>query len=150
LYTSLALDAAGYPHISYYDATCLDLKYASIPGQRLAVVKHAAPDPVLSGAQLAYTLRLTNTGTVSLTATITDILPDHVMPGGLLIWTPPPLVPDDAWTETVIVTVDAGYTGLLTNVVQVTTEEGARGVYTETSSAIGSYYVYLPLVLRND
>jgi len=66
------------------------------------------------GSPLTYALHVTNTGTVSLTATITDVLPLHVTPGGSLVWTPPPLLPGEAWTETVAVTVELGYTGPLT------------------------------------
>jgi uncharacterized repeat protein (TIGR01451 family) len=96
------------------------------------VAKAATPDPVATGGHLTYTLRLTNTGVVSLTATITDILPSHVTPTGVLTWTPPMILPGDTWTKTVIVTVEMGYVGTLTNVVQVTPEEGAAGAYTNT------------------
>jgi len=103
-------------------------------GPALAVAKTATPDPVATGGHLTYTLRLTNTGTVSLTATVTDLLPSHVTPTGVLTWTPPSILPDDTWTETVVITVEMSYLGLLTNVVQVATEEGATGAYTLTST----------------
>ncbi len=100
---------------------------------QLTLIKQASPDPVQSGAQLTYTLRVTNTGNVTLTATVTDVLPDHCIPTGVLSWTPTISVPGGVWMEQVVVTVELGYSGLLTNVVQVTTEQGAAGVYTETS-----------------
>ncbi len=103
-------------------------------GPALAVSKQAEPDPVQTGSPLTYTLRVTNTGTVSLTTTITDELPLHVTPGGSLVWTPPPLLPGEAWTETVLVTVEMGYVGPLTNGVRVSSEEGATGAYTNTAT----------------
>ena len=46
-----------------------------------------------------------------------------------------------------------GYVGTLTNVVEVTTDEGATGVYTKTSEAQvtpapSEYKIYLPLIMR--
>jgi uncharacterized repeat protein (TIGR01451 family) len=70
-----------------------------IPG--LTVTKQAHPDPVQPGAQLTYTLRVANTGNVTLTATITDILPDHVTPAGVITWTPTITAPGGVWMETV-------------------------------------------------
>jgi len=110
-----------------YTETALSLA----PG--LEVSKQADPDPVLAGAQLTYTICVTNTGNVTLTATVTDLLPNQVTPGGILTWTPTITAPGGVWRETVFVTVEAGYAGPLTNVVRVTTEEGATGVYTTTT-----------------
>jgi uncharacterized repeat protein (TIGR01451 family) len=120
------------------------------PGPALVVSKQATPNPVQTGSPLTYTLHVTNTGTVSLTATITDLLPLHVTPGSSLVWTPPPLLPGEAWTEMVAVTVELGYTGLLTNVVQVRSEEGATGAYTKTVAVIDvpSFFLYLPHIVR--
>jgi uncharacterized repeat protein (TIGR01451 family) len=116
---------------------------------RLDVAKQATPDPVQAGAQLTYTLRVTNTGQVSLTAIITDRLPERVQPTGVLTWMPPPIVPDDIWMETIVVTVEEGCGGPLVNRVEVTTEEGATGNATSTV-AVRPMCVYLPLVLKND
>ncbi len=102
----------------------------------LQVTKQVRSNLVQAGAQLTYTLHVTNTGHVTLTATITDILPDHVTPTGVLTWTPDPITPGGVWTETVVVTLEIGYAGSLTNVVQVTTEEGATGVYTATALSL--------------
>jgi uncharacterized repeat protein (TIGR01451 family) len=119
------------------------------PNPSLAVTKQATPDPVEPGAQLTYTLRVTNTGNVTLTATISDILPNHVTPTGVLTWTPVTITaPGGTWMQQVVVTVDVGYEGPLTNVVQVTTEEGATGTDSVTVSA-GRYKIYLPAVLKN-
>ncbi len=98
----------------------------------LSVTQQASPNPVQAGAQLTYTIRVTNTGSVTLTATITDVLPDHVAPGGLRTWTPTIVACGGVWTETVVVTVEMGYAGPLSNVVQVTTGEGATGADTST------------------
>ncbi len=114
----------------------------------LTVTKQADPGLVQAGSLLTYTIRVTNTGGVDLHATITDTLPTHVttggtaggttvLPGGKLVWTPFIAAPGGTWVRTVVVTAEVGYNGPLTNVVQVTTEEGAAGVYTETSTAAG-------------
>ena len=110
--------------------------------------KEAAPDPVQAGAQLTYTLRITNTGNVDLHATVTDTLPAHVTPGGALTWTPVITAPGGVWSQTVIVTVEMGYAGPLTNVVQVTTAGGATGIYTATSQARKEGKTFLPVILR--
>ena len=117
------------------------------PNPGLAVTKQADPDPVQAGGLLTYTLRVTNTGDTRLHATITDVLPAHItpgtahsgtliLPGGTLTWTPVVVAPGGVWTQQVVVTVAMGYSGTLTNVVRVTTEEGATGAYTETSRAL--------------
>jgi uncharacterized repeat protein (TIGR01451 family) len=113
----------------------------------LDVTKQADPNPVQAGALLTYIIRVTNTGNADLHATVTDTLPAQVTPIGALSWTPTIAAPGGVWMETVVVTVEMGYAGPLTNVVQVTTVEGATGATTVTVSAI-CYKVYLPLVLR--
>ncbi|MDY6876402.1 MAG: S8 family serine peptidase [Chloroflexota bacterium] len=105
----------------------------------LEVTKQAHPDPVLAGAQLTYTISLTNTGNVTLTATITDVLPDHATPTGVITWTPIITAPGAVWTETVVVTVETGYIGPLTNIVQATSDESATSIYTATVHALGPH-----------
>ena len=126
----------------------------------LIVIKQATPDPVQPGGQLTYIIHITNTGNVDLHATITDTLPADIMqgatpsetlilPSGLITWTPVGIAPKEGWTYAFGVTVTLDYTGLLTNVVRVTTEESATGIYTETSTVTAGHSIYLPLVLRN-
>jgi uncharacterized repeat protein (TIGR01451 family) len=118
------------------------------PYAALNVTKSAEPAPVADGELLTYTIRITNTGDVPLSATITDTLPGHVIPTGALIWTPTISAPGGVWTEQVIVTVEPGYTGSLTNNVRVTTEEGAVGTASSTV-CVNHCFTYLPFVLRN-
>lgn len=126
----------------------------------LAVTKRADPDPVEAGARLTYTIRVTNTGQVDLHATITDTLPAYItqgetsggtliLPGGVVTWTPVIIAPDGVWTDTVVVTVTEDYEGPLINVVEIATEEGATGIYTETSTVTTGHSIHLPLVLSN-
>jgi serine protease AprX len=114
---------------------------SATPMPALAIDKRASSVVALPGEPLTYTLRLTNTGNVPLTGIVTDVLPSCILPGmteggtaflpgGTLTWTLPPLAPEGVWTETVVVTVEAGYIGWVTNVVRAATAEGAAGVYT--------------------
>lgn len=111
----------------------------------LMVNKAASTESVQPGTPLTYTLRVTNTGYISLTVTISDILPGHVTPTGMLSWTP--FIPlGSTWEEQVAVVVEEGYVGPLTNVVQATSVEGASGVYTQ-SLVVGRVY-YLPAIFK--
>jgi uncharacterized repeat protein (TIGR01451 family) len=103
---------------------------------------------VQAGGQLTYTLCVTNTGNVDLHTTVTDVLPACVTPSGFLIWTETLPALGSAWTETVVVTVEMGYEGAFTNVMQVTTEEGTAYIDRRICIAIGDYDIYLPVVLR--
>ena len=115
-----------------------------------AVAATGDPDLVRAGETLTYTIHVTNAGVVDLHATITDTLPEHitlgrtsggtlVLPGEVVTWTPTITAPDGVWEERVVVTVEMGYGGLLTNVVRVATEEGAAGVYTETALSLAPH-----------
>jgi len=111
------------------------------PEPALRVSKQATPNPIQAGERLTYTIHITNTGNVDLHTTITDILPIQItpgntssgtliLPGGVLTWTPTITTPSGVWMEKVVVTAEMGYTGPLTNMVQVTTDEGATGTST--------------------
>jgi uncharacterized repeat protein (TIGR01451 family) len=102
----------------------------------LQVFKVADPDPVQAGAPVTYTLYVTNTSNVTLTAVVTDILPAGVSPGGTLTWTPTITGPGGVWMEQVVVTLSQGLTGPLTNVVQASGPGGASGAYTRTSTLL--------------
>ncbi len=110
-----------------------DTAPVSVEAPMLEVSKQATPDPVQAGMPLTYTIRVTNTGNTDLHAVVTDTLPAHVAPTGAFTWTPTIAAPGGVWTQTVVVGVEAGYTGTLTNVVEVTTEEGATGIFTATT-----------------
>jgi uncharacterized repeat protein (TIGR01451 family) len=125
----------------------------------LAITKDAYPDPVQAGSQLTYTLRVTNTGSADLHAAITDTLPSHItsgrtsggtliLPGGIITWTSVITGPGGIWVETMVVTVTRGYSGTLTNRVQVATQEGATGEAEVITNAFG-YQIYLPLVMKS-
>jgi uncharacterized repeat protein (TIGR01451 family) len=125
---------------------------------RVIVSKDADPVRVKGGSQVTYTLAVTNASTFTVTATISDTLPDHiasgrtsggtlVLPGETLTWTPTILRPGDVWTETVFVTVEIDYAGLLINVLRVTTDMGSKG--TAVSIVDGRFRTYLPLILRS-
>lgn len=114
----------------------------------LRVTKQASPSLVQDGAPLTYTIRVVNqTSSVTLTASITDILPSHVTPNEVLNWTPVTIEPGGAWAERVVVTAETGYTGSLTNKVEVTTQEGLKGTASVTVCS-NRCISHLPLVLK--
>ena len=113
----------------------------------LAVVKYTSQQNVQAGDSLTYTIRVTNTGDIDLTATITDSLPLEVSPNNAQVWTTTIPALGGVWSETINVTVNEGYTGILTNVVRVSTDQGASGIYTHTLSIGNQTSVYLPFIL---
>ena len=119
---------------------------AMIP-PRLTINKQSDPAVVQAGDPLTYTIRVTNTGNITLTTTVTDTLPEHVTPTGVLTWTPTITGPGGVWTQQFSVTVNWGYSGTLTNTVQVATEQGATGT---AMSIVDSRccIIYLPLLLH--
>jgi PKD repeat protein len=74
------------------------------------------------GTSLTITLSITNTGTVVQHPVVTDTLPEHVSPAGLLTWALPALNPGEAWSHPVSMTVDLGYVGPFTNTLITTGE----------------------------
>ncbi|MBN1873294.1 MAG: tandem-95 repeat protein [Anaerolineae bacterium] len=95
------------------------------------VSKTAAPDPVLAGDTLMFTIMVTNTGNVAFDAVITDTLPDHVTPGGEMVWTASIPASGGVWSQSFNVTVSPSYVGPITNTGVVTTI--VKGTATEST-----------------
>jgi uncharacterized repeat protein (TIGR01451 family) len=103
----------------------------------LSVSKGVEPTAAVAGSPITYTIRLTNTGQLTLTTTITDLLPAGVEPGPLTrTWSLPVFAPGEPWQTEIVVT--AGFSGTLVNEVQVTTAEGAAGSDVVTSVVTGN------------
>jgi len=111
---------------------------SATPITSLAVINSAQPVPIKSGSAMTYFILVTNTGNLTLTASVTELLPAQVTPHNTLVWTPTITAPGGIWRQTVPVTVAAGYRGALTNTVRVTAREGASGVFTSAVWAVGS------------
>ncbi|MFP4344484.1 MAG: choice-of-anchor Q domain-containing protein [Anaerolineales bacterium] len=115
------------------DAFTLVSRINPVPNPDLSVSKSVDPDLVFVGEPLTYTLEVVNTGNVTLTATITDTLPAGVTPNAPLTWTVSIPV-EGSWSQVVVVT--AVTEGPITNLVEVTTEEGAAGSDSVTSQVV--------------
>jgi uncharacterized repeat protein (TIGR01451 family) len=98
-------------------------------GPELAMTKSANPLTVSAGETLTYTIRVTNTGTVSLTAAVTDTPPAQVTPSDVLTWTTGNLAPDGTWSQQFTVTCNAGYSGTLVNHIEVVGDVGGSDEY---------------------
>src|SRR3989449_4931531 len=104
------------------------------PQTDLAITKTDAPDPVVAGSPLTYTLMVTNNGPSSSTgATVVDTLPlgvTFVSAPGCTFTSPStvtcpvgPLALAASASFTIVVTVNSGTTGTLTNSASVTGNE---------------------------
>jgi uncharacterized repeat protein (TIGR01451 family) len=109
----------------------------------LSLLVQATPDPAQAGVPMTYTLKVINNGLLTLTTLITDQLPSQVSPGGMAAWQTV-LGPGQSWDQTLVVTPDASYNGLLSNFLKVTSVEGAGGGYTLTSLVIDAILYTLP------
>ncbi|MFQ5613722.1 MAG: right-handed parallel beta-helix repeat-containing protein, partial [Anaerolineae bacterium] len=122
-----------------------------LPDAALAVSKSAEPGQYQAGAALTYTIRVTNTGGVTLTTTITDDLPGQVTPNNPVVWALV-ITPSQVWTKQIVVTVNAGYSGTLTNVVRAVAPQGASDEFTHAAQPVPTtppgFPVYLPLIRR--
>jgi uncharacterized repeat protein (TIGR01451 family) len=97
----------------------------------------AAPNPVIAGEWLTYTIHLENTGRVPLTATITATLPNQVSPPFIQTWSAITVTPEQpVWSQAFTATVIQAYTGSLESMVEVSSEQGASSSQMITSRAI--------------
>ncbi|MCA9973779.1 MAG: PKD domain-containing protein, partial [Anaerolineales bacterium] len=102
-----------------------------IPGDLFIASKSASPAVVVAGQPLTYTLRVGNYSTATITAHITDTLPNAVTPGGVRTWTA--VIPaGGAWTQLITVTVSGGASGSLTNRLDVTANGVTRQFVLQT------------------
>ena len=115
-------------------------------GQPLLLVKTDAPDPVLAGGTLTYTLTANNLTGGPITATVTDPLPANVSlasanPTAGVVVVGPPLVwsvilpPNSSHSLAIVVQVDASTTDgtVITNTATLTDGENQSIVSTSTT-----------------
>ncbi|HHN93313.1 MAG TPA: DUF11 domain-containing protein, partial [Anaerolineae bacterium] len=108
----------------------------------LTVTKQVTPPVISPGEAVTYTLRVTNTGNISLTTFITDYLPAGVVPisgSRVLTWQVVLTAPQGTWTHRFVATSTQSYSGTLTNQVAVAAAEGAS-----SSAAASSVVLFAP------
>lgn len=92
--------------------------------QNLITSQKTTPQIAQLGSPLTYTINVSNTYGITLTATITNQFSKLVNPTGTLTWESVLLPPDTEWLQEVVVNVNPDFGGILTNTVYVTTLEG--------------------------
>jgi uncharacterized repeat protein (TIGR01451 family) len=115
-----------------YTTTVLSLA----PAVTLTQWTESTSADALAGEPLTYTLQVINEGNVDLHAIILDLVPEHVTPTqGLLWWMTTITAPGGIWEGTAAFLIEPGYSGPLTNVLQVRTFEGISETITHTLGA---------------
>ena len=143
----------------------------------LRVTKSVDRDPAPAETPLTYTVRTTSTLDAPLIITAFDVLPDQVgcpacglsaadLPPGVLdllgqavgptatvAYSTTTIAPGATWVWLIPnLTVQADYTGTLTNSVVITSAEGVHALYVLTSiaglPASAGTHIYLPLVMK--
>lgn len=136
---AITLTAAGEPTTDGDSDTNsnLSLDFGFVPQIDVSVVKTDSPDPVVAGAQLTYTLALTNDGPLSATnVVVTDTLPSGTTfvsatsnlgtvteASGVVTGNLGTMADGQTATITIIVLVGAGQTTSITNTASVTAAE---------------------------
>lgn len=110
----------------------------------LDVSKQAHANISLFGKPLTYTLRVTNTGDLTLTATITDLLPAGLVATAPISWQTT-LAPAQVWEQELVANMTTCLRGVLQNRVEVVSVEGAQG---EAVSETAVLCRYLPLIKK--
>ena len=111
----------------------------------LSIEMEDDPSPVSAGEMLTYTLRVTNTSMVTLTAVITDYLPSQVSPSGVLTWTAS-IPRRSTWVQEQVVAIQPDYRGAMVNVAEVRSKEGASGSQTSVTVCVSDCVIFLPFV----
>ncbi len=111
----------------------------------LQVILQASPESVWPGEKVTYVIQVSRLEALPLHAVVTDTLPMHVSPTGVLTWRV--VVSESEWTETVVVTVEEDYEGWLVNQVTAMTDDGYRGAATSRIRTVT--FCYLPVLLRD-
>jgi uncharacterized repeat protein (TIGR01451 family) len=164
-WTSLALDALGQPHISYYDETNGDLKYAYHMGPALsASSKRVEPRRAGAGERITYTLQIVSEGSGSTAFSLNDPVPAHTtyVPGsawassgqisdaGSILWTGT-ITAGTSLTATFAVTIDGGLTQPTAIINEAMLEGDPDGPLTLRAGIIvDAYEYYFPLILRSE
>ncbi len=142
----------------------------------LRVTKSVDRDPAPPGTPLTYTVRTTSTLDAPLAVMAFDVLPDQVgcpacgltaadLPPGVLdllgsvsptatvAYSTTTIAPGATWVWLIPnLSVQADYTGTLTNSVVITSAEGVHALYVLTSTAglpaAGDTHTYLPVIMK--
>jgi parallel beta-helix repeat protein len=110
----------------------------------VVLTQQPTPLPLQGGAQVTYTILLTNATDVDLQTTITDVLPSQVTPTGSRVLTTGVIPPRGTWTEQILVTIQADYAGELVNVLQATTDRGITATHTSVVNVAEQIIVVSP------
>ena len=145
--TNVAADAAGNL-VAIFRATTLEGPSATytltvpIAEPSLVTSVSATPDPVLAGRNVTYTLRVTNTGNIDFTNTITFVAPldsngrPLLAPGTDQVFANVAIPAGKSWTQVIVAAVQPGYVGPLNSQVKVDTNTGLILVHNDTRQVI--------------
>ncbi len=136
-----AIDLDGNPRII---GAAVDMGAYEAPIS-LSGVFSFTPDPAVAGYPITGSVRITNTGVLTLHAVLTGTLSPHIAANVPLTWTTV-ITPGATWIQTLTGVVESSYRGPLTGIIEAATLEGPTGVFTATATAL--IPIYLPFIAQ--